>query len=140
MTLDHTLAWWRHPLVILDFETTGVDPLECHPVSVAAIRLEQGREVGSFYTLLRCPIPIPPGASEIHGITDEQVLEAPELVDVAHELFALAEGAAPCAYNGTHYDRTILHRHLAGTDCPLYDPAQQWIDPLIMVRAIDRYV
>jgi len=138
--LDGSIAWWSYPLVILDFETTGVDPLECAPVSVAAIRLEQGVERGAFYSLLRPGIPIPPGATEIHGITDEQCADAPELVDVVPQLFELADGAAPCAYNGSTYDRLIFHRFIVGTDCPLFEPAQEWIDPLIMVRAIDRYV
>lgn len=138
--LDGSLAWWSYPLVVLDFETTGVDPVECMPVSVAAIRLEHGVERGAFYSLLRPGIPIPPGATEIHGITDEQCADAPELVDVMPQLFELAQGAAPVAYNGSTYDKLIFHRFIVGSDCPLFEPAQEWIDPLVMVRAIDRYV
>jgi DNA polymerase-3 subunit epsilon len=137
--LDPLREWWSYPLVILDFETTGVDPLEAMPVSVAALRLEQGIERGLFYSLIRPGIPIPSSAAEIHGITDEQVADAPELVDVAHELWRLADGALPCGYNGGTYDKPILHRFIVGTDCPLFEPEQRWIDPLVIIRSLDRY-
>jgi DNA polymerase-3 subunit epsilon len=137
--LDPAVAWWAYPLVIVDFETTGVDTAECMPVSVAAVRLERGRERGQFYSLLQPGIPIPPSASEIHGITDELVKDAPELPDVALELYALAKGALPCGYNGESFDKPILHRFVVGTDCPLFEPMQPWLDPLVMIRTIDRW-
>lgn len=139
MALDLSAPWWSLPIVMFDFETTGVDPLTCMPVSVAAVRFEQGIERASFYSLLRPGIPIPEGAAKIHGITDEQVAYAPELVDVAGELGRVALDAVPGGYNGETYDKPILHRFITGPDCPLFDPAQAWIDPLVMVRAIDRY-
>jgi DNA polymerase III subunit alpha, Gram-positive type len=138
--LDHSRAWWDYPIVIVDFETTGVDPLTCEPVSMGAIRLSHGEEIGRFYTLLKPTCPIPAEASAIHGITDDAVEDAPSLLECAQQLYELAEGAAPCAYNGTHYDKPIFHRYISGADCPLFEPAQRWIDPLVMIRAVDRYV
>lgn len=140
MILDLTRPWWDYPLVIVDFETTGVDPFTCEPVSVAAARYEHGIERASFYTLLRPKIPIPESASAIHGITDEHVRDAPELGDVAADLWRVAFDALPCGYNASHFDRVIFHRYVWGTDCPLFEPEQRWLDPLVMVRAIDRYV
>lgn len=140
MTLDLTAPWWSLPIVMFDFETTGVDPSTCAPVSVAAVRLEQGVERDAVYSLLRPGIPIPPGASAIHGITDADVEAAPELVDVVPELARVAQDAVPGGYNGETYDKPILHRFALGTYCPLFDPLQVWIDPLVMIRKIDRYV
>lgn len=139
MPIDHSRPWWTLPLILLDFETTGVDPLECAPVSVGAVRLEDGREVGSFYSLLNPRVSIPEGASAIHGITDDHVRDAPLLEDLADHLYELAGDAVPCGYNAQTYDRVILHRYIRGTDCPLFDPSQRWIDPLVMVRKIDRF-
>lgn len=137
--LDLTQPWNRLPLVVLDFETTGVDPLEASPVSVAAVRFEGGKEVASFYSLLKPDCPIPESASAIHGITDEQVQDAPWLETMAGELLEVARDALPVAYNA-HYDRTILHRFISGTDCPLFEPAQLWLCPLVVVRDVDKYV
>lgn len=140
MALDPQAAWWDQPLAVLDFETTGPDPEVCEPVSVAVIRLEQGRECGAFFSFLRPTIPIPPEASAIHQIYDEMVASAPALVDVAGDLARLADHALPCGYNAIHFDRPLLHRYVQGTDCPLFDEAQGWADPLVIIRKVDRWV
>jgi DNA polymerase-3 subunit epsilon len=139
MPLDPARHWHEYPLTVLDFETTGVDPLTCAPVSVAAVRYEGGVEVGSYYSLLNPGCPIPESASAIHGVTDAQVSSAPCLVDVAHEIMRLAEDAIPSAYNAS-YDRAILHRYIAGSECPMIDPSHGWLCPLVIVRDVDRYV
>jgi DNA polymerase-3 subunit epsilon len=140
VTLDPRAPWWSYPLIVVDFETSGIDPAACGPVSVAAVRLEQGKELGHFYSLVRPGCPISAEASAVHGITDEQVADAPELVDVAPYLAGLAHDALPCAYNGTIFDKIIWHRYLSNAaPHPLFDPAQPWLDPLVMVRKIDRY-
>lgn len=139
MTLDPAAPWGDVPWLICDFETTGVDPLTCAPVSFAAVRFEHGEERGAFYTFLDPGEPIPASATAIHGIADEHVKGAPQLADLAPELLELARGALPFAYNAP-YDRTIFHRFIAGNECPLFDPAQRWADPLVIVRKIDRYL
>lgn len=139
MPLDPDRAWWDYPLAIVDFETTGPDPLECMPVSFACIRLQRGQECGGFTTLVNPGVPIPPEATAIHGITDEMVANAPSLMDVAWDVSRVAEDALPCAYNAP-FDRELFIRFgpLTG-ECPLFDPAQKWIDPLVMIRKLDRY-
>lgn len=139
MTLDLSRPWYSFPLVVVDFETTGVDPLTCAPVSVAAVRLEDGKEVAHFASLLNEQTWCPPEASAIHGITNDMLVDAPALAEVAHELYAIAADAVPVAYNGRRFDRTILHRYICGSDCPLFDPNMQWIDPLVIIKEIDHY-
>jgi DNA polymerase III subunit epsilon len=142
--LDLSQPWSSLPLVVLDFETDGVDPRLCMPVSVAAIRYENNIEVDYFYSLLNPGRPIAEEAIAIHGITDDQVVGAPILHDVVPRLAQLGDGAVPCAYNA-EYDRTILHRLTAEHDqalaaCPMFDPAQLWLCPLVVIRDVDRYV
>jgi len=67
------------------------------------------------------------------------VRDAAPLTEHAQALFEIGKGALPVAFNAT-YDRTILHRHIAGTDCPLFDPAQLWLCPLVVIRDVDKYV
>ena len=71
-----------HTIRVIDFETTGVDD-DAHPVEIAAIDYmgDVGfRIVGT--TLIKPPVPIPPGASAIHHITDADVAKAPKLDEV----------------------------------------------------------
>ena len=140
MPLDRDRPWWDYPLVLVDFETTGPDPFECAPVSFACIRLQRGEECGGFTTYVNPHRPIPPEATAIHGITDELVRDAPDLADVAGMVLAVAEGALPCAYN-VPFDREIwLRCGITDGGCPLFEPAQKWVDPLVMIRKLDHYV
>ena len=58
---------------VIDFETTGLDPVRDQVVEFAAVRVEEG-EIGLHITALCKPsISIPPGATRVHGITDRMV-------------------------------------------------------------------
>lgn len=139
MPLDLTKPWNELPLVVIDFEATSADPTTCAPVEVAAVRFEGGRAVSEFSTLLDPGMPIPADATAIHGITDEMVQGKPTLAAVAPQLFELAQGAVPVAYNAP-YDRTLLHRFVTGSHCPAFDPALTWIDVFVIIGKVDKYV
>ena len=64
---DLVKPWHQLSYVIIDFETTGVEPTECLPVEVAAVRLEAGKVVARHSSLINPGIPIPEGAQAIHG-------------------------------------------------------------------------
>lgn len=139
MTLDIHAPWDQQPLVCIDFETTGPDPLTCAPVQVAAVRFERGgKESSSFEALLNPGCPISPEATAIHHITDEMVAASRTLVDHRAMLAKVCNGAVPVAYNAS-FDRTILHRYLTDESVPAFDPAQLWICPLTIVRDVDRF-
>lgn len=136
--LDLERPWIELPWVVLDCETTGVDPQRCQVVQVAAARFERGELVDSYAALCKPPGPIPPDATKIHGITDAMVESA--LPMVAHEphLADLAAGALPVAYNES-FDRTILHRFMVGPSCPAW-ALQQWVCPLVILRDVERVI
>jgi DNA polymerase-3 subunit epsilon len=134
---DLAAPWADQPVVVIDFETTGVTPAD-RPVEVAAVRFDRGRVVRSYSTLLDPGQPIPPGATAVHGITDAMVLGMPTLTDVAVQLFDIARDAIPCAYNAP-FDRRCLHAEIAGTDCPAFTPLLQWIDVYVIIAKVDRF-
>ena len=84
---------------VVDLETTGFDPWPEHrAVEAAVVRLApDGSVVAEFDTLLD------PGravdATEIHGITDRMLRDAPPFAEVAGEVAALLEGAVVVAHN-----------------------------------------
>lgn len=135
--LDHFSPFWANSLLILDFETSSPDPETCYPVQLAAVLLagEDGRE---FSTLINPGVPIPEEATAVHGITDADVQGAPTpAVAIAQLVDWLGDvDAIPCAYNAS-FDRTVLFRWAAATTETLRRP---WLDPLVMVRGIDRWV
>lgn len=129
-------AWNAQPILVIDFETTGQDPATCEPVEMGVVRYEHGKEVGSWSTLIRPSCAIPAEASEIHGITDEMVANAPD-ADLVCPPDELLTGAIPCAYN-EGYDRLIAARCIASLPESIRR-AHAWIDPYVMVQLVDKF-
>jgi len=127
--------WHTVPIAVVDFETTGVRPGIDRAVEVGIARFEQGRLVTQCGSLLDPAMPIPPDATKIHGITDEQVHGMPSVADFFESTTtreALA-GAQPAAYNAG-FDRWFV------PPSALPDWTWPWLDALPLVRVLDRYV
>jgi DNA polymerase-3 subunit epsilon len=96
MTLDR--------LAVFDLETTGVDPEADRIVQLAVVRTD-GTKGHWFVNPGR---PIPPLATEIHGITNEHVERAPTFAQIAPVVFELLDGWAVGTYNGRKFDVPFL--------------------------------
>lgn len=139
MSLDMDMCWTRQDVCVLDFETLGLLPSD-GACDVAVVRFSGGRIVDSFTSLINPMKPIPEGATAIHGIRDEHVLDAPTLPELAPHLLRLADGAVPCAYSSS-FDAGFLHAEITGADCAMFDPKfGQWLDPLVVVKDVDRFI
>jgi len=139
MPPDLTASVWRLPLVVIDTETTGLPDRGGRVCEIAAVRFEGGVPVATFGSFVNPGCPIPPEATAIHHITDADVAEAPTLPELAGRLLEVCAGAVTCAYNAP-FDRAMLHAQVQGSDCHAFDPAESWVDVLVLVRHFQRYV
>ena len=68
----------RPHFVVVDTETTGLDPLTDHIIDVGAVRLDEGLAVVDRFTTLVDPgVPVPLFVSRLTGITDADLAGAP---------------------------------------------------------------
>ncbi len=95
-------------IVFFDLETTGTDIYTDRIVQLAAIRYETTGEKKSHEWIINPGIPIPKGASDVHGITDEMVRDKPRLGDITASLAALFDGADFGGYNVKQFDIPFL--------------------------------
>jgi len=132
--VPYLARWDSVPIVVLDFETTGVRPGIDRAVEVGLARFEGGKLVAQLGSLLDPQMPIPPDANRVHGISDADVAGKPLVADFfAREAVAeLLGGAQPAAYNAS-FDRWFV------PPWALADWTWPWLDPLTLVRAVDRY-
>ena len=65
------------PIVFFDLETTGVNTSQDKIVQIGAIKLNTDGTEEVKNVLINPTIPIPPGATAVHGISDEDVKDKP---------------------------------------------------------------
>ncbi|MEM8537841.1 MAG: exonuclease domain-containing protein [Pseudomonadota bacterium] len=111
--------------VVLDLETTGLSPASDEIVQMAAVRVLNGSLVqGEELNLLVHPgRPIPPASTEIHGITDADVIGAPDAITACRKLHAFAQDAVLVAHN-VPFDLGFLKKTAATAD-------MRWDNPVL---------
>jgi DNA polymerase III subunit epsilon len=136
-------AWPTGELLGLDFETTGIDRFNDVPVSYALVSVVAGVVVRSWSGLIDPGRPIPPEATQVHGISTEQARdEGMPLRDaialVSDAVVAASGRGVPLAGMKLDYDLTILEtqaRDLCG-----WGPVERgWRGPVLDAVVIDRH-
>lgn len=85
---------------VVDVETTGSSPARGDRVTeIAAVQVSGGKIVGEFSSLVNPRRPIPPWISDLTGITQEMVDDAPPFEEVAGLLRERLEGKVFVAHN-----------------------------------------
>src|SRR3972149_5921533 len=98
------------PIVALDLETTGLDPLTDAIIEIGAVRLEGNRVENEFTTLINPGRHIPEFITNLTGISDEMVRQAPHIRDVLEEL-AVFVGDAPILGHNIQFDLSFLKKY-----------------------------
>lgn len=94
--------------VVLDLETTGLNPETERICEIGAIKLQSGKELGRYQTLVNPERPIPPDATRTHGITDDMCKTAPVFTAVAPDLRRFLAGSVIVAQNA-EFDMGFLN-------------------------------
>jgi DNA polymerase-3 subunit epsilon len=98
----------KNPLVFFDLETTGVNIVSDRIVEISYLKVTVNGDEEGKTRLINPGIPIPPQATEIHGITDDDVKNAPTFKMVAKSLAAQIEGCDLAGYNSNRFDIPLL--------------------------------
>jgi DNA polymerase III epsilon subunit family exonuclease len=96
--------------VAFDLETTDLNPATCEIIELGAAKVRDGEVVDTFHSLVRCQGSISAGATEVHGYSDADLRDAPELEDVWPRFLEFAEGGVLMAHNGHRFDVPVLRR------------------------------
>jgi DNA polymerase-3 subunit epsilon len=100
---------YQQPLVMLDFETTGLSPASGARITeVAALRIEGGRIVDRFVSLVNCGVRIPPFITSLTGITQSMVDGAPCVSEVIPELLRFIGRDALSAHNASFDEKFLI--------------------------------
>lgn len=109
--------------VVIDTETTGLDAANAWIVEIAVVPLVGGRLDTSapLRRLVRPGAPIPPSASQIHGIDDAAVADAPPFAAIVGEISGAIDGSVVIGHT-LGFDLTVLKREFARAGRPWSPP------------------
>ncbi|MBR2647762.1 MAG: exonuclease domain-containing protein [Sediminibacterium sp.] len=96
------------PLAFLDLETTGINISTDRIVEIAIVKIGVDGTKQVKRKLINPQMPIPAGATEVHGITDDMVKDAPTFKQVANEIKQFIEGCDLGGYNSNRFDIPML--------------------------------
>jgi DNA polymerase-3 subunit epsilon len=93
------VSLFDYPLVCIDVETDGANFARGHVLEIAAIRIEHGKIVDSFSTLLNPGVEVPRFITGLTGITTADLKGKPQFDDIAERLLEIMDGAIFVAHN-----------------------------------------
>lgn len=100
----------HHPLVVLDFETTGLRPERGDRITeVGLVRIEEGRITARYGSLVNCGVRVPAFITTYTGITQQMVDSAPPVSQVMQEMADFI-GDAPIVAHSATFDQRFYTR------------------------------
>ena len=111
----------KRPIIFFDLETTGVDTSKDRIVEISMIKIMPDGEEITRTRKLTPTIPIPPEATAVHGITDDDVKDEPTFQQVAKSLAQFIQGCDFGGFNSNRFDLPVLVEEFlrAGVDVDL---------------------
>ena len=109
------------PLCVFDLETTGTNVGKDRIVEICILKVNPDASRESKTWKVNPEMPIPKESSAIHGIYDEDVVNAPTFKDIASKILEMISGADLGGFNSNRFDVPLLAEELlrAGLDFDL---------------------
>jgi len=99
--------------IILDTETTGLEPEQGHRIiEIGCVEVIKRRKTGrTFHRYIRPDREVDRGALQVHGITNEFLVQQPRFAEIADELLEFIGGAELIIHNAA-FDVAFLNAEL----------------------------
>lgn len=96
-------------IVFFDLETTGVDTLNDRIVTLCAMKIDKDGNQEVKNIIVDPQIEIPQGATDVHGISNEDVKDKPIFKSYAKGIHSFIEGCYLGGHNIVNYDIPLLY-------------------------------
>ena len=96
------------PIAFIDLETTGINITNDRIVEIGIVKIQVDGTKQVKRKLINPTIPIPKASSDVHGITDEMVRDAPTFKQVANEIKQFIDNSDLGGYNSNRFDLPLL--------------------------------
>lgn len=100
--------------IALDFETTGFSPDDDEIIDIGAVKIRNGEEIACYSTLINPHCVVSNRIEKLTGITSVDLMEAPDLEDIADEFIAFL-GNFPIIAHNAKFDIGFLCKKFCGS-------------------------
>lgn len=109
------------PFCVFDLETTGTNVGKDRIVEISILKINPDASRESKTWLVNPEMLIPQASSDIHGITDDKVKDAPTFKEIASKVIEFIAGTDLGGFNSNRFDVPLLAEELlrAGVDFDL---------------------
>ena len=98
----------ERPLAFIDAASTGLDTRTARIVRLTVLKIDTDGNEQARTVLVNPRMPIPPGATEVHGIADDDVTDAPAFAAYAKGLAEHLEGCDLAGFGVERFDAPLL--------------------------------
>ena len=117
-----------NPIVFFDLETTGVNISKDRIIEISLLKVAPNGKEESKTRRINPGIPIPPEATAIHGISDEDVKDCPTFKEIAKSLAAQIEGCDLAGFNSNRFDIPLLAEEFLRADVDIDLSKRKFVD------------
>ncbi|MCD4793656.1 MAG: 3'-5' exonuclease [Bacteroidales bacterium] len=118
----------KKPIAFFDLETTGIDVSKDRIVEIAILKINPNQSTESKTMRINPTIPIPKEVTKIHGISDEDVKDAPTFKQEAKNIARFIEGCDLAGYNSNKFDIPLLAEEFLRADVDFSLKNRNFID------------
>ncbi len=127
------------PLTFFDLETTGTNTATDRIVQIGAVKIMPDGQREEKNVLINPTISISAGAAAFHGISDEDVKDAPRFRQISKSFAKWLSGCDLAGYNSDNFDVPMLAEEFARCGIEFPEEDTRFIDVLKIERNVNSH-
>ena len=127
----------QRPIIFFDLETTGVSTSHDRIIQIGAIKVLPDGTEEVKNVLINPTIPIPAGASAIHGVYDKDVAKSPTFHQISKSFAGWLSGSDLAGYNSDNFDVPMLMAEFDRVGISFPEPETKLVDVYKIERMVN---
>ena len=128
-----TLSFADDEFIVFDIETTGLSPATCGITEIGAVRYKSGEVLEEFDTFVNPGMPIPANITQLTGISDDMVKDAPSEAEAVKQFLDFTGGKILVAHNAS-FDTSFIRKVAQQNGIPFTNP---YLDTLALSKYLN---
>jgi DNA polymerase III subunit epsilon len=128
----------KNPLIFFDLEATGINVGNDRIVEISYLKVMPNGDQISKTVRVNPGIPIPAKTTAIHGITDEDIKDAPTFKELAQTLANEFEGCDFAGYNSNKFDIPLLAEEFIRAEVDFDFKKRRFVDAQVIFHKFEQ--